>query len=298
MLGQYEQGWKEYEWRWRAPLFRSPRRQFRQPQWDGDPLDGRTILIHSEQGLGDTIQFARCLPFVAEAGGNIVLECDPSLIRLLETLPHVGRCVAAGQPLPDFDLHAPLLSLPLLTGKTHPASFPAQPYLSAPPDAVQRWHEKIAGTPGVNVGIAWAGGPHPTGRSLLPAQLAALSGIDSVQFISLQKSEAESQSPPLAPWLDHTADLTDFADAAALIANLDLVITVDTAIAHLAGAMGKSTWVLLKFSPDWRWMLHRDDTPWYPSMRLCRQQVAGNWEPVVQAVAESLRELSCQLPSQ
>jgi Flp pilus assembly protein TadD len=273
LTGDFRRGWREYEWRLRQPGA-SPR-AFRVPLWDGSPLDGRRILLHSEQGYGDTIQFVRYASLVKSAGGRIILECQPALVRLLARMPDIEMAVARGQELPEFDCHAPLLSVPRLF-----SAIPAKaPYLDVDPALLDRWRSKVPDG-GTRVGIAWAGNPghlNDRKRSIPFALMSELMNTPGVRFVGLQKD-----SPGLASELD------DFADTAAVIAHLDMVVSVDTAVAHLGGAMGKPVWTLLPFAPDWRWMLNRDDTPWYPTMRLFRQPAPGDWTSVLARVRQEL----------
>jgi tetratricopeptide (TPR) repeat protein len=295
--GEYAQGWVEHEWRWKCASFTSPRRQFGRPLWDGRPSSHATLLLHAEQGIGDTIQFIRLLPLAAQRCPKIIIECHPELQRLIKT--SAGGCpvVARGQPLPAFDVHCPLLTLPLLLGTTlHPIPGPA-PYLHADAQTAEKWRERRAGDlpPGatsrlLQVGLAWAGNRLNTNdrnRSMPLSSFAPLAGSQGVRFHSLQRNEPASPLPgvELTDWTPH---LHDFAETAALIANLDLVISVDTAVAHLAGAMGKPVWLLLPFAPDWRWLRDRDDSPWYPSMRLFRQPSPGDWGSVMDQVTCAL----------
>jgi tetratricopeptide (TPR) repeat protein len=292
--GDFQQGWEEYEWRWKCKDFPPPR-NFAQPQWDGCPLEGRTLLVHTDQGLGDGIQFIRYLPLAAQRGGRIILECHAELQRLFQTI--AGRCqiVVRGQPLPAFDLHCPLLSLPRVF-RTNLANIPKDvPYLHADVEGAKRWQQRLAShSPMVKVGLAWAGSPihkNDRDRSMKLARLAPLGQVPGARFFSLQKGEAaaEAKSPPPGMELvDWTQELKDFADTAALIDNLDLVIAVDTAVAHLAGAMGKPVWTLLPFASDWRWLLQRQDSPWYPSMRLFRQPCIGDWDSIIVRVVDTL----------
>lgn len=292
--GDFASGWARHEARHRVPGF-GPPRSLAQPQWRGEPLDGATILLHAEQGLGDTVQFVRYVPLVAARGGRVVLEVPPELKTLLGAMPGAMTVVAEGEPLPPFQWHCPLMSLPLAFG-TELASIPADiPYLAADPAKQAAWQARLpAGS--LKVGLAWAGRPQhkrDRWRSLALARLAPLGAVPGVAFVSLQKgpAAAEARTPPAGLALDDpTADLVDFADTAALVAALDLVIAVDTSVAHLAGALGKPVWVLLPEMPDWRWLLGRADSPWYPTARLFRQPSRGAWEPVVQVVADALRE--------
>ncbi len=292
--GDFERGWTEYEWRTRmkSPL---ASRIFFQPLWDGGDLRGKAILIWSEQGLGDVIQFARYLPRLLDRGANVVLETYMPLARLIQqSMPEI-KIVVAGAPLPEFDVHFPLLSLAAMFG-TNLATIPANAsYLSAPVEMTRAWGRRFAeGDRSLRVGLAWAGRNthiNDRNRSMRLNQLVGLKDVAGVTFYSLQKGPARAQIAQSAfavHLIDWTEKLDDFADTAALVANLDLVITVDTAVAHLAGAIGKPTWVLLPTPPDWRWLLKRSDSPWYPTMRLFRQQGAGDWDGVVAVVAEAL----------
>ncbi|MGD0389610.1 MAG: tetratricopeptide repeat protein [Tepidisphaeraceae bacterium] len=295
MQGDFVQGWREYEWRWRWDGFSSPCRNFAQPLWNGEELDGKTILLYAEQGIGDAIQFARYIPRVARRGGGIVVECQTPLKRLLSRIPSVQAVITEGEPLPPFDVQCPLLSLPLAF-RTNWSSIPASvPYLKPDRKQSAMWKKRLAAEyPHRRIGLAWAGSSahkKDRTRSVELSQLAPLAAIPGNSFFSLQMGEAGKQVPPAEMTLhDFTAELNDFADTAALLDNLDLVITVDTAVAHLAGAMGKPVWVLVSYAPDWRWLLRREDSPWYPTMRLFRQTSIGDWANVIQRVANSLAE--------
>jgi tetratricopeptide (TPR) repeat protein len=294
--GYFQQGWEEHEWRWKCREFPSPRRHFAQGQWDGSPLEDRTLLLHAEQGVGDAIQFIRYLPLVAQRGGKIIIECHTALQRLFRTVAANCQVVVPSQSLPAFDLHCPLLSLPRVFG-TNLGNIPnTVPYLRADAEDARRWQDRLAGHSSiVKVGLGWAGNPahkNDRNRSMKLARLAPLGQAPGVRFFSLQKGAAatEAKTPPAGMELvDWTQELKDFADTAALIANLDLVIAVDTAVAHLAGAMGKPVWTLLPYAADWRWMLERRDSPWYPTMRLFRQPYGGDWDSVIARVVEALR---------
>jgi tetratricopeptide (TPR) repeat protein len=302
--GDLISGWQEYEWRWKAKGFPYRMRDFAQSQWRGEKLNGRTILLHAEQGLGDTIQFVRYATEVAAAGGKVILECQAELCRLLNDFPGVSQIVAAGQPLPAFDLHCPLMSLPFAFA-TRLESIPrSAPYLMAD-SKLQSDRARLLEDDSrrIKVGLAWAGRPtHQNDRirSIELNTLAPLAGAKGVRFYSLQKGPAARQAgaPDAAiEVVDFSDQLVDFVDTAALIANLDLVITVDTAVAHLAGAMGKPVWVLLAHLPDWRWMLDREDSPWYPTMRLFRQNAPGQWNDVIARVAECLENFVARASS-
>jgi len=282
VTGDFPAGWAEHEWRWqckgrpRLPSLPAPR-------WHGEALAGRTLLILAEQGIGDTIQFVRYVPLLAARGGRMMLSCPPELYRLMQgqKLPGLSQLTPVANPQSGYDLHCPLMGLPLCFGTT-PGSIPAKvPYIAADPELTGQWRDRIASADArPRVGIAWAGNRAHTNdrnRSLPATYLSALAGVSGVVFHSLQKSQSPGtvETPPALALQDNTATLADMADTAALIANLDLVISVDTAVAHLAGAMGKPVWLLLPFAPDWRWFLARPDSPWYPTMRLFRQPKRG-----------------------
>jgi len=293
--GHLTEGWREYEWRWR--LAESPPRDFDRPLWTGGPLTGRTILLHAEQGLGDTLQFVRYLPMVAARGARIVLECQPPLRRLLASNFPDAAVVALGDPLPAFDVHLPLLSLPALFGTTLdtvPASIPYLHALAVPGDAGQ-----LAPRPGtLGIGLVWGGDPahrNDRQRSLDIEALRALLAIPNVTFFSLQKGERARVLDGLAPEfgvVDAAASVTDFADTAALMMQLDGIVTVDTSVAHLAGALGRPVCIMLPFAPDWRWLLARRDSPWYPTATLFRQEAPGDWTTVIGHITKHLQDFA------
>lgn len=293
MAGDLRTGFEEYEWRWRVqgPGFKPPR-SFSQPHWDGSTLTGQTILLYAEQGFGDTIQFIRYAPMVAQQGGRVVVECPPTLMRLLQTCTGIDQLIPTGADLPDFQVHAPLMSLPQIFGTTL-ARVPATvPYLTP---LAQPLPLKNPQRLPCKVGLVWAGSPthgNDRHRSCPFEHIQTLCTVDGIQFYSLQVGDRAADLALLGdrpvPVIDLSSDLTDFADTAAVIAQLDLVITVDTAVAHLAGALGRPTWIMLAFDPDWRWMLHRDDSPWYPTMRLFRQSTLGDWGTVTATVKAAL----------
>ena len=292
--------WEAYEARWLvAPT--PMNRGYAQPLWEGDDLAGRTILLHAEQGLGDTIQFIRYAPMVKEKGGTIVVLCQTELKRLLSGQLGIERVVSDDASAQPFDVHCPILSLPRVF-RTTPETIPANvPYLTADANLVEQWRQRMSNQPaGLKVGLVWAGRPQNRGdaqRSLELASLAPLAQVEGVELYSLQKGDASAQAKSGLAGMrmtDWAAELSDFADTAALLANLDLVISVDTAVAHLAGAMAKEVWTLIPFAPDWRWKLGRSDSPWYPTMRLFRQERWGDWNSVIEQVAAGLREKATQ----
>jgi tetratricopeptide (TPR) repeat protein len=299
MRGDYARGWEEYEWRWRSKAFVP--RGFSQPQWDGSPLAGRTILVHAEQGLGDTLQFLRYVPAVKERGGTVLLECSRVLHKLVEKLAGVDRRMAFGDELPPFDVHVPLLSLPHVLGLIEPRQMNNVPYLHPDAHLREKWDQHLAAIPGFKVGINWQGNPkYPSDRqrSLPLAHFLPLTELPDVRLISLQKNFGIEQLQELkdpAAVLDLGSQLDNesgpFMDTAAVMTNLDLVITCNTAIAHLAGAVGARVWVLLSTAPDWRFLTHGETTDWYPTMRLFRQQKSGQWGPVMEQVVDELQQM-------
>lgn len=343
--GNFLRGWREFEWR----LHYEPmalRRDFPQPQWDGSDLTGRTILLHTEGGFGDALQFIRYAPMVAERGGQVVLECQPELKSLLQTVPGLTQVVVRGEPLPPFDVHAPLQSLPLVFGTTLDDIPVRVPYLAVDPALVERWGHAVRNAecgmwsaeaeyrgvsstdreidkqqskisnpltsrpspltprPSLRVGLVWSG-RRKDGEPHDPAcpfeKLWPLAEVPGVAYYSLQKDKtwrkAENDCLPLKI-TDWTEELNDFAQTAALMVHMDLVISVDTSVAHLAGALGKPVWVALPLLPDFRWLLWRHDSPWYPTMRLFRQKTLGGWDEVIERIARELAVFSSQPSAQ
>jgi Tfp pilus assembly protein PilF len=300
--GRFEEGWEEHEWRWKTKQMSGEARDFPAPLWCGEAIGDRVILLHAEQGFGDTLQFCRYVPRIA-AGARTVLEVQAPLARLLSRLPGIMAIVARGDRLPPFDLHCPLLSLPRAVGTTLDSIPAATPYLAADPARAAGWRRRLAGLDGLRVGLVWAGGQRmkwqhlaiDRRRSIALDTLAPLGETSGVSFISLQKDgpAAQAANPPHGMALhDFSADLHDFEDTAALIDGLDLVISVDTAVAHLAGALGKPVWLLNRFDTCWRWLLDRDDSPWYPQLRQFRQPSPGDWNSVISAVKDALQRLA------
>jgi len=296
LQGNLALGWSEYESRWRTGAGLRTRRTFPQPRWKGDPLEGARILIYAEQGLGDTIHFVRYVPLVAARGGQVILEVQPGLQRLLTGIEGGWQVLSRGQPLPDFTWQCPMLSLPLAFA-TEMSTIPGRtPYLYPDPALTEVWRQRLQAAT-LRIGLAWAGSPQHGAdrwRSIPLAQIAPLTNLEGTTFYSLQRGEAAEQVKQLeAPvrLVDLRDEPQDFADTAAIIANLDLVITVDTSVAHLAGALGKPVWILLSNAPDWRWFLDREDCPWYPTARLFRQSTHGNWQEVLARLDRELRKL-------
>ena len=295
--GDMAAGWQEYEWRWKTPGMLTARRDFTQPQWQGEPAAGRTLLIHAEQGFGDTLQFCRYAPLAADRGWRVILEVQKPLVRLLQGLRGVDLVLAQGDPLPPFDLHCPMLSLPLAMATTLETIPAGGPYLQPDERLVAAMHARLdaAGRHDFRVGLVWAGNPRRHSpalsaldrrRSIAPECLAPLFALPGLHLFSLQKDG------PAAPegfaLTDLMAGMDDFADTAALVATLDLVISVDSAMAHLAAALGKPVWMLDRFDPCWRWLTGRRDSPWYPTLRLYRQPQPGDWDSVLAEVAHDL----------
>jgi tetratricopeptide (TPR) repeat protein len=298
-LGDWERGWQGYEARWNfREVHRSPR-IFSQPRWKGEALNGRRLLLHAEQGLGDTIQFCRYLPLVATRGGTAILQVQPAVERLMRSLPTVCASLAQiaqlGQKPPDFDIECPLMSLPMVFGTTLQTVPWFGAYLGADPELTVEMYQKFPSIrPGARIGIAWAGNSRYKADGRRSTQLSSLLPLlraPSITWISLQKGEPTNQLSALPSDLfvwDGSSKDVDLAETAALVATLDLVITTDTCIAHLAGAMGKPVWILLPYHADWRWMQKIETTPWYPNARLFRQRSPGDWTELAERTRDSL----------
>ena len=297
LLGNFEDGWPQYEWRQRTRAMVADGRDFNAPRWDGiASLAGKTILLHAEQGLGDTIQFVRYVKEVAGAGAKIVLEVQRPLVSLLKEIPGVDLCIARGDALPKADFHCPLLSLPFLF-RTRLDTIPApSAYVAASSGKVSAWQERLGAASLPRVGIVWSGSSthlNDNNRSI-PLSLLAAGLPANVQLVSLQKEVRPDDWKFLEthPEILHFgAQLQDFSDTAALVQLMDIVISVDTSVAHLAAAMGRPVWILLPYLPDWRWLLERADSPWYPTARLFRQSVLRDWPGVVAQAAAALAEI-------
>jgi tetratricopeptide (TPR) repeat protein len=295
-LGDFETGWKAYEWRWKTDAFARQRRSFQASQWQGsEPVAGKTILLHAEQGFGDTIQLIRYARLLAQMGAKVVCEVQAELHPLLSQLDGVS-VLASGEPLPSFDLHCPLFSLPFAL-KTRPETIPADvPYLAASAERQAYWRNRLPqGRP--RAGFVWSGSAahRSDAARLIPlARLAALFGDPLLSCVSLQTELRGADSDVLRdlPKLIHLGgEIRDFADTAAIISLLDIVVSVDTVVAHLAGAMGKPVLILLPHVADFRWMREREDTPWYPTAKLLRQPAAGDWDSVIARLRDELSRL-------
>ncbi len=301
LLGDLGEGFRNYEWRWRQPERAHAARSYPQPRWTGQvPLAGRTILFYREQGFGDTIQFCRYASLAIRAGARVILEVQPSLVELSRTLPGAPTVIADGETPPPFDLHCPLMSLAIGFGTTLETIPAAIPYLRADPVRVAAWRDRPAPARGKRIGLVWAGGSFlghadqaaiDRRRSMDLSTLAPLASVPGCEFVSLQLGSANEQIASSRPGFvsrNHLDRIGDFSDTAALIETLDLVIGVDTAVIHLAGALGKPVWLLNRFDTDWRWLLNRDDSPWYPTLRQFRQTTSGDWDSVVWRVVDAL----------
>ncbi len=293
--GDYARGWPELEWRWQKPEMQTLRRMAPREWWDGAGIEDRTILLFAEQGFGDAIQFIRYAPLVAARGARVVLDCHPPLRELLRRVPGVSEVLSSDAEMAHHDLAVPLLSLPGLFA-TRPDCVPAPiPYVTASAEHAREWRERIRPAAGaLRVGVVWASNPSAgyAARKSVPFEIfSRLAAVPGVTFYSLQTGMPAVPAPG-ASWLDVSAGLRDFSHTAGALANLDLVISVDTAVAHLAGAMAKEVWTLLPRRADWRWQLDAARSPWYPTMRLLRQQRAGDWNAVIDEAATLLRARS------
>ena len=296
LLGDFETGWPEYSWRRLEddPLFKI--RAYKEPLWDGGDLTGKTLFVYPEQGLGDTMQFVRYLPMVRQRNARVVFDVPLPMARLMRDLDGVDVMIKSGDPLPPFDCHIPLLELPRLLGTTLDTIPAGEAYLYADKDMVDTWGERLGPKEGFRIGLVWGGNPghlNDRNRSIDPELFRPLVETPGVSAFSLLVGRDGEASQVFGDAVtDLAPHLGDFADTAAAVANMDVVISVDTAVAHLAGALGTMVWTLLPFNPDWRWMLDRDDSPWYPSMRLFRQDKRKRWEGVIERAAAELAGLA------
>jgi Flp pilus assembly protein TadD len=296
--GRFEEGWKYYEWRWAAGKAGVLRRYPGRPLWlGGTPIAGKTVFIHAEQGLGDTIQFMRHVPMLAALGARIVMEVDPALSGLCRRLEGVEAVIAPGAKPPAFDVHCPLMSLPLIFGTTIQTIPVPIPYVVAEPGRLLHWEQRLGARPPRRVGLVWRGNPLHDADAVrsMPFETLREALVPGIEYVSLQKSHpiAERRALRAMGGIKTPAiELRDFDDTAAVIAGCDVVISVDTAVAHLAGAMGKPVWLALPHPAEWRWLKDRNDTPWYPTMRLFRQNTRGDWRNVVDALRAELSGLA------
>jgi len=295
MHGEFEAGWQKYEWRFERLDY--DKRNFKQPMWQGEPLAEKRLLLHAEQGFGDSIHFLRYLPRVLALGGGVVVEVQPALVRLTAGIPGHFTVVSKGAALPAFDLHCPLASLPRIFA-TRLESIPAEvPYLFPRKATVNRWARLLGAGPGLKIGLVWAGSPrhvNDRNRSLPLALLKPLIEAVPARWFSLQTGPAARELATFPPGTlrDLSKQLKDFSETAGLLANLDLIISADTAPVHLAGALARPAWVMVPFVPDWRWLLGRESSPWYPTLRLFRQPALGDWESVIKRITAELGRLA------
>lgn len=294
LMGDYKNAWPKHEWRWQTEFMRKHQRHFSQPLWLGkEPILGKTILLHAEQGLGDTLQFCRYVELVAALGAKVVLEVYPPIKPLLVNLPGISQLLSTGEDLPPFDCHCPLLSLPMAFN-TDLDTIPAKiPYLFSLPEKVKKWQKVLGRKTRPRVGLAWSGNVthlNDKDRSIVLREFASLL-CEGAHFFSLQKELRDDDALVLKQQtsIRHFGEqLHDLSDTAAIIEQMDIVISVDTAVAHLAAAMGKPVWILLHYSPDWRWLLNRSDSPWYPTVYLIRQPVRGDWQSALNHARDTL----------
>lgn len=297
LLGDFDRGWREYRFRYSLPHTTRIERKVQAPRWEGQNLAGKTLLIHDEQGFGDTFQFMRMVPWAKEkSGARVVLQISPEVLPFARRMKGIDALVVRGELPPPFDLHCEMMSLPMAMRLTFADLPGAMPYLFADPVRLKRWRKRLAGLARPRVALVWAGRPEHLNDANRSVTLASLAGFatEGVTFVSVQKGPkaAEAQSPPEGMRLvDLSGEIKDFDDTAAILMNVDLLVSVDSSPVHLAGALGRPAWVMLPFIPDWRWLMGREDTPWYPSVRLFRQPRAGDWDSVVRAMAAELARL-------
>ncbi len=296
LLGEFERGWREYHYRYRLPHTMGIERKVQKPRWDGRPMPGKTLLIHDEQGFGDTFQFLRMAPWAkARSQARLVLEVNHETRGLAQRMGGFDALTLRGEAPPPFDEHCEMMSLPMAMGLTL-ADLPGEPmpYLTADPARLKIWRKRLAALPRPLVCLVWAGRPthlNDANRSMTLDQLAPIAA-PGITFLSIQKGPAEAAAltpPPGMNLVSLSGDIRDFEDTAAILALADLLISVDSSPVHLAGALGRPVWVMLPFVPDWRWLLDREDTPWYPSVRLLRQARIGDWSGVIERLAADLK---------
>jgi hypothetical protein len=294
LKGDFKKGWENYASRWKCDPLKKTRRSYEVPLWEGQSIKDKTLYLYPEQGLGDFIQFVRYLPVIQGYGGRIITETPEALYELISSSFEKFQITKSGKTSGHFDFHAPMLDLPIMLGTTE-NSIPAhEAYLIAPEKLVQKWCERLDAYDGLRVGLIWAGDPkhkNDKNRSIDPSHLAPLLRLDGVNIFSLQVGHDGEANKVLGKAIvDLAPELTSFHETAAAMKNLDVVISVDSAPAHLAGSLGCRIWTLLPFMPCWRWMLDGDSTPWYPSMQLFRQATIGDWSCVIKEVCQALQE--------
>ncbi|SDD61444.1 glycosyltransferase family 9 protein [Paraburkholderia lycopersici] len=296
--GDFQRGWREYHYRYGMAHTKNLERKVQRPRWNGQPIPGKTLLIHDEQGYGDTFQFMRMVSWAkARSGARVIFEVNGETLSLAHRIAGPDEVIARGTLPPAFDVHCELMSLPMVM-RVELADLPGPvPYLSADPQRVEKWRRRLADLPGMRVALVWAGRPthvNDANRSLSLAQLAPLAQA-GVTFLSVQKGPASAQAdspPPGMTIVSLSDEIQDFEDTAAIVSVADLLISVDSSPVHLAGALGRPVWVMLPFVPDWRWLLGRSDTPWYPRTRLFRQPSRGDWGGVMASMASELARLT------
>jgi hypothetical protein len=300
LLGEFERGWREYRYRYSLPHTAPIERKVQRPRWSGQPIPGKTLLIHDEQGYGDTFQFMRLVSQAkAISGARVVLEVNAETLSIAQRMQGCDDIFTRGSLPPAFDFHCEMMSLPMAMGLAFDDLPGAIPYLSANPQRVAKWRQRLDALPRPLVALVWAGRPthfNDANRSLTLSQLAPLAQSDAT-FLSIQKGPAALQTagPPAGMSLVSLSDeIADFEDTAAILNVADLLVSVDSSPVHLAGALGRPAWVMLPMVPDWRWLLGRNDTPWYPTVRLFRQKSRGVWGDVMEAMAAELMHLKTQ----
>ena len=302
LQGEFTRGWREYRFRYKLDHTAMIGRHVKAPRWEGQPIAGKALLIHDEQGYGDTFQFLRMVAWARErSGARVILEVNADSYALAKRCAGYDDIIPLGTIPPAFDFHCELMSLPLAMGLELSGLPGSVNYLSADPARIDKWRARLAALPRPLVGLVWAGRPthaNDARRSMSLSDLAPLAQ-EGVTFVALQKGPAAAQSatPPAGMALvSLSEEIDDFDDTAAILTLLDVLVSVDSSPVHLAGALGCPAWVMLPFMPDWRWLLHREDTPWYPSVRLFRQQARGEWAPVLQSISSALGELDSSEP--
>ncbi len=303
LMGEFERGWREYSYRYSLNHTYRIERKVQRPRWDGRPIPGKVLLIHDEQGYGDTFQFMRMVSWAkARSGAQVVLEVNHETHSLASRMRGFDALTLRGELPPHFDVHCEMMSLPMVMGLKMSDLPGSIPYLTPDPDRVQHWRKRLAGVKGLKVAVVWAGRPthfNDANRSMTLTALAPLAQ-EGVTFLSIQKGPSEgdvARPPPGMNIIGLSPEIRDFEDTAAILTVADLLISVDSSPVHLAGALARPAWVMLPFLPDWRWLMNREDTPWYPSVRLFRQPSWGNWQGLVQGMAKALADIRAAGPA-